>query len=517
MRFGNLTIITCLIAATGWPSMIFCQGQQDVIYKVQKVFERLLEELPSSYPRPTLKFWPTSGLGAGYNKMTNEVFLDIPLLLNLNQKMSSDWEDAVAYVLGHELGHYYQACIQNPKLPVFISFPDAPSPFNPSLQSEFQADYFGFFITHFAGYATFDFSHKIISVLDENLSMNVHYRLNTAISYSKEHIKEYLVLSQIGELLIATGQYREAIPLLSQLRKLVNGRGISNNLAIAYLALVMEDLEPGNQWALPFEVDPELRLRRGRRYNYLIDGTPKENIATAISILKEIIENFPSFHTAKINLSCAYLLNNDPEQAILTVSKISPFQFQGIHEDWALSKGIILGVAFLKLGKKEKGIQALKKVIQSPLESPVKSIAVVNLQLIDGQFYSEKNSLISTNHPPSNFLSKNNWYTDFDYTQESVTGQKIVAYHERSGQLSAFRCKSGISFVSSVLEGSPAHDYCLKKNTSFADVQKCLVPLKPTGFLNSSNGNFFIFHKIGLVVSTNKSGLIQNWFFFNFT
>ena len=212
----------------------------------QNVFNNITNSVGNNFPSPPkLSFVNTESKVAYINN--GNVFLEIKALDLLCKQPNK--EDAIAYILSHELAHHYlnHSWMKNIG---FTYTSDLKNQLNRDVKSinnkkieETQADLFGGFFSQISGYNSLPIAEDILKLIYENYNlpeiMEGYPSLTDRENIVKNNLEELNKLSLIfkmGNLMVATEDYNAALKCYEYiLTKKFTSREIYNNLGATYL------------------------------------------------------------------------------------------------------------------------------------------------------------------------------------------------------------------------------------------------------------------------------------------
>lgn len=269
-------------------------------------------------------------------------------LINICFSMGKDSLNALAFILSHELSHYYKDdnwCMDyaglkfktNPALARDIK---ASEKYNKG--KEIIADKEGMIYASIAGYSSFTVFNRLID------SVYIKYKLQHNLSGYPTKDERKLIsrdasidaekwLSTFNSSLkfINEGKYESAIDSLTYLSQKFPSREVYNNLGIAKTrkALLLkpksyEEVNFPEKFLYPLEIENKTRLSREdtRGVNENVNEEMAYLLTGAEKAFQEAIRIDPEFTKGFINLACVYDLLDKPASAIGEIFKLSKEQ-----------------------------------------------------------------------------------------------------------------------------------------------------------------------------------------------
>jgi hypothetical protein len=321
---------------------ILCQAQiSSRIKATHEVFDNLVQAYANGKGAPDLKISPLKGpqIIAEYFTINGVPFIKIDeKVINICFSLGKDSLNALAFILSHELSHYYKDdnwCMDYAGLkfktnPAFAKAIKDGEKYN--IGKEAGADKEGLVYSNIAGYSPFKIFNRLID------SVYSKYKLQSnLIGYpSKSRRKEinedavkqaqrWLSIFDLSIKLINERKYESAIDSLTYLSQKFPSREIYNNLGVAKVrkALLLkpkssEEVNFPDRFLYPIEIENKTRL--GQEDTRGINESDHEEMTkllmSAQKDFQEAIRIDPSFTKAYINLACVFDLLDNPSSAI---------------------------------------------------------------------------------------------------------------------------------------------------------------------------------------------------------
>ncbi|MBL7127791.1 MAG: M48 family metalloprotease [Ignavibacteria bacterium] len=348
---------------------------------------------------------------AGYDRDNNSIILN-ELVFDICYVIDSINNNALAYVLAHELAHYKNnhgwsgdfIKSFNDTTSVrqeFKSIPDLAQ----RVKDESEADYYGAWYCYMSG---FDISkiavatiEKIYSVFNENNVDMKGYpskdeRINIIVQKTVDDLQEYIPVFEVGNRLMVTGNYSTAYECFNYI--ISKGRfessEIYNNLGVAKLLQSLE-IDTTEKFIFPveFDIHTKLHIRRGGNVNDI-----KRFLDNAEKNFSNALERDPEYLSAKINLICVNLIRDrsiDYEKANNILDEIeyeynnfenvSNFPEVDLYSKWLILKGIL----FYKVDN----IEEARKHFEYAKELQPDNIAIIkNLKILNNENLETSNT-----------------------------------------------------------------------------------------------------------------------------
>ena len=211
--------------------------------------------------------------------------------------------DALAFVMGHELSHYY----------------DNDEILSQSLERaalEQRADLNALFMTFKADYRAMAVAADVLTGQYEQMQLKVDLDYPgladrvKSISTTVQLFEQNVFVYQAATFLYYHKQYEQASALFEQLSRKIHVPEVRNSLAASQLNLAIANLPPEIPfYAFPLEVDPGIRLEgRLQRASNAAEVVFDRALNKSIDWLERLVRYNPDDQPAMINLTVAYYL-----------------------------------------------------------------------------------------------------------------------------------------------------------------------------------------------------------------
>lgn len=330
-------------------------------------------------------------LQAGYIAIEEKV-------CDLFASLGDDQESAIAFLLGHELTHYYMrhgwvgdfgnsfASLEvGRKMIKAASYEDV-------IKRETEADYFGGFYGHLAGYDTLGVAPRAIDLI------YVSYKLPAKIpnypsraerqaiaERAEQNLRKMVPVFEAGNRLLLLEKYDAAGRLFEHLSHTFPSREMFNNAGVAYASEAVRLFRPGTlRFGYPFEFDAETRLKgKGGR----VKGLPDEHEERRTRLLQKAADSFDKaiqrdrgYAAAYVNLAGVDTLIGDRDNAVILTNRAMEMARKA-NETVTVANGLVVrGIAYAEGGNKEKAM-----VDMAAARNLGSATAAVNLALLQGE------------------------------------------------------------------------------------------------------------------------------------
>lgn len=337
----------------------------------QEVFNNLVQAFANGKGAPELRIIPLHDqqVIAEYSTLEGIPVIQIDQkLINICFSLGKDSLNALAFILAHELSHYYKddnwcmdyAGFKFKTNPAFAKAIKEGEKYKKS--KEILADKEGLIYASIAGYTSFSIFNRVID------SVYIIYRLQSNLSgyptkNERKNIsrdasvdaKKWFSLFNRSIQNINDGKYDEAIDSLSYLSQKFPSREIYNNLGVAKVrkALLLkpktyEEVNFPNRFLYPIEIENQTRLSQEE-----VRGIDDTKVNESNSLLKDALKDFQNairidvkFTKGYINSACVYDLLDNWEGAIGKVKELT------VEQQSTVDAKRILAIAYYHMNQK---------------------------------------------------------------------------------------------------------------------------------------------------------------------
>jgi hypothetical protein len=316
----------------------YAQSNTYIDEVVSEVYHNLNEAIgDGSHDIPTLVMSGNNKSVANYIPNGNKIEFEYKAY-QICRKMGKDSLNAVAFILSHELGHYYRD--HKWLLDVGSSYAGtelgdklelAQESIDTTIRYETEADEYSCFYSKIAGYSIVN-APQLLDSLYKGYSFpnkinrypSLDDRKKIALTIEKQTSELYR-LYDIASIMMLKGEYRCASILYKNiLNKRFGSREIFNNIGVSY---ALEGLKYANDkykdLAFPFSIDLSSRLSENHRGTELFDSL---KAASYFNRAKEMFEKSKKldghYLPAKINLAIVSALNSEFRFAYYLLSEL---------------------------------------------------------------------------------------------------------------------------------------------------------------------------------------------------
>lgn len=316
--------------------------------KALRVYERL-REARGDYRYPVPAFYITQKeTVAEMNYAENAIYLG-EKAFNVCETFGAQSEAAIAFLLGHELTHYYEKhawqdhfAVENEKNSLATGLNTL---FKEMLESagtsalrtqllrfdtlsrqmdaaamELQSDYLGGFLAYSAGYGAFTQGDELIRRLyqafglpDEMPGYVPRFERENMSRHSAQKMNDLVEVFEMANLLTATEQYEAAYRYYRKVLVEYQSRELYNNVGAAAMMHALKSYFNADEikFRYPIQVDPEMANSRGPQE----DSIRNNLLRQAVQHFDAAISLDPGYAPAWLNKACALALLGDRVRA----------------------------------------------------------------------------------------------------------------------------------------------------------------------------------------------------------
>ncbi len=271
---------------------------------------------------PQLEIRPGASSVLAYNKRKNIIYVD-EKALTVCQSFGPNEKDAFAFLLAHEMTHFYQEHHWQ-EAGFATSFLTNKHSFEAHVADEKEADLFGAFVTHLAGYQSIKIVPSIFDKVYTAYGLTEQLQDYPSLPQRKEtasevcgKVKELIQVFETANYLTAIGEYTSAAAAYEYVLQFVKYKELYNNIGASLVAAAALQPEYGAlAFHYPIELDLDIPLREGA------DAEKSDLLKKAIEYLTIASKMDNQHYSTFINLACAYILNNELDQAEVLLKQL---------------------------------------------------------------------------------------------------------------------------------------------------------------------------------------------------
>lgn len=327
-------------------------GQEDVLplghvaYKnCNKIYETLKKAVGDQRTTlPKLVILNRKKRVAAYREMDNSIIIE-KKAYDICQGMGEASESALAFLIGHELTHFYQQTDwkRNAGNTSFLLKYERQQQ---SLSEDEEADSYSAFIAYLAKYKTLEIIPDLLDEIYEGYGLKDHLdgypsleERKKVVEIIQRKVRKFIQLYETANYYIAIGWNIQAYNCYAYLLKYVRTKEIYHNIGVVSLAAAIEQPER-EEYTFLYPIDVDLTNVFQRPFS--VQGSRSTLLREAEVNLKRALDLDQKYCSAYLNLACVYDLKGDATNALTTLntaSNLSPTSLQ--RAKIAIVKGIV--------------------------------------------------------------------------------------------------------------------------------------------------------------------------------
>lgn len=487
-------------------------GQESSLYqRVHQIYENLVAAIGHDQLRhaPVLCMPDRMQIPATFDAHSNTISIELPLCEQLLRRMPEHFDEGVALILGHELGHFFaqDECVEGFGVIRAASGPQDTL----QLQRELKADYFGGFAAYLAMYVNaLDHFEPILQLVYDMYHIQWP-RFEERIQMAEgvyEDIDTLIGVFETGNLLTFIDQPLEANACFTYILHKFQSREIQNNLAVNYLrhAFLYMDYRR-RKYVFPFELDPRTRLFTNIRKPYFPNAdSANKYLQIALRLLREAVAQDTSYYQGVVNLACVYALMDDMKQLDRLLRQLRAKAYPLLVRQYGT---LVEGLAFALKGEKKMALRVLHAVEEAAQDSMLQAIAELNAQVVAGKpihdNISEEKSIYCL--PAFQYLSNPQAIAYTNTLPITARDHIYVAHLPYKAKIISYK-QQFLFYLPSTYE----QEVCGELAVGATIEQVLQVMGRPTRiiFSNLEGYNFYHYHRSNVVLSV-KNNVLDRW------
>lgn len=382
MRHSLLLLLLCLFTNVSFANSSLIEEQQlaeTILKKLFNTYGNFVYPIP-----PKIEVVAEKKRVAAFvaDKQSGKIILE-KAVFDICKSFGKDAESALAFVIGHELGHFYERTNNKGFATNYLKWTH-------TQKEEEKADILGVFCAYLADYKTTSIVPQLIEKIyaeyglmdkKDNLYGYPTFKVRQASAQNVQaKVDELIHLFDTANYLSTVGKYKLAASSYQYILQFYKGREIYNNLGVNYALEAMNFTKKNvDIYLYPFEIDAQTRLRRPKIDRGGEDLTKAEQayrmqmLDNAKKYLKEVGKIDFNYLIDDINmisvLSLRLDLCKDCESPVSYYKKnqlMKTASFMGADNEQKAKLKLALAIAYVKTGKKEDA----KKIWESLKSHP---------------------------------------------------------------------------------------------------------------------------------------------------
>ena len=487
--------------------------------KIEKVYKKL-QQATGDFRRdlPKLVVIERVARVASYRSSDNTLIIE-KKAFEVCESMGRDSESALAFLLGHELTHFYQQHDWG-ELGFGSTFLMDKNIFTKHIHHETEADTYGAFIAYLAGYNTLEI---IPTFLDK---LYTSYKLGPNMadypSLKERKIVASKVEKQVADLIevyenanyyTALGWHIQAIYCYEHLLKFLKTKELYNNMAVSLLAIVVQQQRADSYW-YPIEVDLDIALRAWAT------KTEAELLIAATKYLENALAFDEAYFEAHLNLAIVDDLQNNYDKA---QERLVLAEKQAKSVVQKANVAIMQGVIFARRNEMKAAELSFDKAYKYTISVGVRLLVLHNKQVLnEGRSPLITASMIRMEDMLDGVPLLESIPIHFQQSivfSEGFLGLAKIHFNTYpNSKLACLETKSPFdsqqTYFALQRTRSLATKKGIKKGSTVSNLQVSYNKIQNPKIVYYRNGYFLIYRSLGLIFKINNQELVEEWALF---
>lgn len=459
--------------------------------------------------------------------------------LSLLAALGEDMDNGLASLLGHELAHFYLRHGWVAQFGNSFSTLNVGKTMNRTasmeeiIKLETEADYFGGFYGHLAGYDALGAAPRVLDLIyaayrypEQVPNYPSRTERKLIAQNAAQNLQKLIPVFDAANLLLITEQYEPAARLYEYVGRTFPSREMHNNAGVAYALAALSFHQPGAlPFAYPFEMDAETRLRapQGKTRSLLPANSEERRrflLQRAADAFDAAIQQDRTYAAAQVNLAAVTSILGDNDTALLLANRAMELARRQ-NENATLADALLIrGILYALSGNRERATVdfAAARNYGAPL-------AVLNMAVLQGEknatlrrggeIRSLQTEKIGGVSPSSPFTGKKDVNT---FTLEGAVKEDpaITIQSSHHGGWEAMRISVGrkrttvVSALRSYV-GSTARG--IRIGSTDAEVRKAYG--EPARIVPARQGFYSVYSGNGIIFPLDPSASVQGWMLYD--
>lgn len=451
--------------------------------------------------------------------------------------LGDDQDSALAFLLGHELTHYYMrhgwvgdfgnsfASLDMGKKMIKAAT------YEEVIKRETEADYFGGFYGYIAGYDTLGVAPRALEMiyaaygLPDKLPNYPSRAERKAIAGRAEaNLKKMAPVFEAANRLLLLEQYGSAARLFGHLAHTFPSREMFNNAGVTYALEAIRLFKPGAvKYAYPFEFDAETRLRaRGARTKGLQDEFAERRtrlLQRAADNFDKAVQRDKGYAVAYVNLATVDILLGDHDTAVILANKGMDLARKS-NETTTLANALVArGIAYATGGNRERAM-----VDMAAARNQGNHTAVLNLSVLQEEKSTPSPHGSEIAPVPREVIggvsARDSFTRDADVAAFSLKGvdrgEPTLTVYSRQGK--------NLENALVIIDDTPVHFVATAKGYTGETARGIRIGNiaeevwqkygEPSLVVTSRQGEYRVYKKAGVIFTVNQGGKVSGWMIF---
>jgi tetratricopeptide (TPR) repeat protein len=518
----NLLIILVIIICNGLSAQEILPASHPAQKRCEKVYKKLLNAIGDNRKTlPDLLVTKRKKRVASYRIKDNVILIE-KAAYDICEKMGADSESALAFLIGHELTHYYQKADwgRSGEICHFLLKSEILKQYS---SEDEEADSYSGFISYLAGLRTLeiipDFLEKIYKDYNFNNKIDGYPDLEDrkkVIYIVQRKVRKYIQMYESANYYLAVGWNYRAISCYKYLLEFIKTKELYNNAGVVSLAAAIEHPEnDGYSFLYPIDIDLSNVFKR----SYSLEDRQGKLLKDAEEYIKKALILDESYCTSYVNLACVYDLMGNATDALTTLNIASNLSSNNLEE---AKISIIRGIVYAHNNQIKKANEHFETATQHYKSMPIIYVSRSNKQAIvkgekegvkynieikdqmDGLFFGDKLKRSSGAIPLRNSSILN---TEVDFST------KARSYFSRFMIENKLDSKISYAFLQRSRNKGIKTKRDIKVGDSYSKIKKAYEGMY-FQVVHYSKGFFLVYPQKGLVFRIDQQKKLREWAIF---
>jgi tetratricopeptide (TPR) repeat protein len=373
-------------------SSISLSAQQTPDETVKKIYTEIanamgLVDYPDIYLDPDHE-----GSVAFLSYADNKIVFEMKAF-RLCESFGERMNDAIAFILGHELAHYKyghnwgeEFATSYAMFDIGLASSDEVNTLNNLSFWETQADQMGGIYAYLGGYNTINIGKPLLTKIYNDYGFpeemekypSLTDRINIA-NGNESRLKESIKVFELGNYALMIDQFELAINCYeSVIRRGFGSREVFNNIGVAYTLAAIKTLGPEEvKYAYPIELDIASRVNGNR------GETHPDYLKKAVRRFQQAALLDPGYTTALINLGCVYSISRQFDDGVYYAKKALELAKKQNETSTVSNAKTILAILNNQMGNTKEAKDLLETISNDNI------LAAQNLKIMSGKSLGE--------------------------------------------------------------------------------------------------------------------------------
>jgi len=484
-------------------------ADQQVVQKIYQNLKYTIGDKRQDWPK--VQVWSITDRVASFVPLDNTIYID-QQTVEICKTFGKKYKDALAFIIGHELTHFYQEH-QWQELGFVSHFLVNKANFQAHLAHEKQADIYGSFIAQQSGYQTIRLVpailDKIYQAYQLKSSATQEYpSLSNRKKLAEEacHLAADLVdVYQTANYAMVLGKYEEAHFLYDYVRQSLQFKELYFNLGMNNLLQYYHG-QPDLQLSYDFEIDPSIPITRNDQTRH-----PTALLSAAKAAFTKILTQYDAqYFPAQLQLITVLDWQADKTAANKLITQLST-NYPPKHQ---ASLYLTIGNFHARNGETEIANDFYQRLINLPAVNPyLQQLGLDNQQYLK----TKKSSKAQPPQRPSLRIEKGidqipslTLFKKYNRTISIKDGMNLQTSVANNSYLYQLNFKGDLLKIQLVEGLKTKSNRGIHIGSTDKEIKR-LYPKSQLGKIRYSNGFYLIHYEKGLIFKCNQAGIVVEW------